>query len=540
MVYVNLLIVSYINRFLLVNKDGTIPQLEFNDRNYSNDSVLQICRKTTSIPVNFILDINKCFYEENRNDSHYIYYWMFICMENYPGINSNYRWSSIDTIYFESHIKEYISSNLYKNIIAYNTHDNKTNRYKFNNSIIPIQSSKKAYSRIIPLKILYPHLNILNPPNILDSAYLQKALNLSNNTNGALFIDGDALYSLGIYNMLPLLLFKHRFIEIASPITGCRIGNRGDSLFLYILKRFGVIVKFTDSGLSLEYDSFNSYCDITVTIPFAGSFTATSMALYFSIIRSGTTTIHNASIEPSIIFLLEIFKRLGYHIYVNQRTLIIDNDVTNCRYDYYDGLPITIPKDRNILISRLFYSLYTGKKHFFDDDEVRKDESIKQIIKSLRLEFLEENSRLEIDPSELKDTRHCIEFNIYPALCTDWNPLFGALLAQNRSETVLYDAIFDNRFQYLHQFSLIYPRLQYESFGHLAVFHNDDPTCFKSDLSMHEFELLDIRAAAALFIILSKCSNYRLSNLIQFFRGHENISQLSPELGAKIKYEFSE
>ena len=145
MVYVNLLIVSYINRFLLVNKDGTIPQLEFNDCNYSNDSVLQICRKTTSIPVNFILDINKCFYEENRNDSHYIYYWMFICMENYPGINSNYRWSSIDTIYFEPHIKEYISSNLYKNIIAYNTHDNKTNRYKFNNSIIPIQSSKKAY-----------------------------------------------------------------------------------------------------------------------------------------------------------------------------------------------------------------------------------------------------------------------------------------------------------------------------------------------------------------------------------------------------------
>ena len=305
-------------------------------------------------------------------------------------------------------------------------------------------------------------------------------------------------------------------------------------LYLYVMKVFGVYMKFDDDAMILEYTQWKG--DKQIEIPIFASFTATSMAVYFALLGKGITVIRNASIEPEILFLLESIEKLGYQVYRDGRIIQIDgrrDETVSLRQE------IIVPIDRNVLVTQLIDAIYEEKGFFYSGKSNLYLEELVEKLKEFNVNIKYDKKSVRIDfPQSEKTYSHHMVFGHYPDLCTDWQPLLTILCIDSEKETFVYDKIFNDRYRYLAQLKQIYMGLEIEVFKNLAILKNMDKEQRNECLNMQEFSLLDIRAAAAVIIGLSKCTEFCLSNVTQLLRGYENLFQISEYIGENGKYEF--
>lgn len=461
------------------------------------------------------------------------YVWVFTCSEYFEQSSVEYRWSEVEELCVSEKIKQYIKNHINREIIIKYGKIAGTKKH-FGDKSANIQGYKQAYSRVIPLKLLHPEIKIQNAPQILDVFYLRQVLEKSNQIQNEFVINDELCYSWGIMNMVPMLLNKHHRVIIQKTPAGCKIGDRTLDLYLYVMKVFGVYMKFDNDTMLLEYKQWKG--DKQIEIPIFASFTATSMAVYFALLGKGVTVIRHASIEPEILFLLESIKKLGYQVDRCGRTIRIDSrrdeTVSLCQ-------KIIVPIDRNVLVTQLVDAIYEEKNFLYlGQNNLYLDELIKKVKEfNVNIKYDKKSVRIDL-PKNGKTYSHHMVFGHYPDLCTDWQPLLTILCIDSEEETFIYDKVFNDRYRYLAQLKQIYPGLEIEIFRNLAILKNMDKDQRNEYLNMQEFPLLDIRAAAVVIIGLSKCAEFYLSNVTQLLRGYENLFQISEYMGENGEYEF--
>lgn len=530
---VRLIITSFISRKILIFKKGSVWNLlEIPLLTEGNIELFfhNYCKSKHSVYINFILNPSKYSYSETINNTTYIYYWAFTCTEQ-NSTSCDSKWINFDKLVLSENTRQYISEHIHSSIYAYSGTTERTPSL----NDVAIQTSKQAFSRVAPLRIIYPEITFINPPNIIDRYYLDKVIHHSIESPNEFIIDSDTLNSWGIIGMLPLLLYKHKKVIIESKIQGCNIGSRPISIYLYVMKLFGVSVQLESEKTILEYRPTDLYSNIEICIPVAGSFTATSIAIYFAIIRSGTTRIKQCSIEPEILFLLDTIRLLGYTVIQNE-----------CEFTIYgrcvhDAVNVSIPIDRNVIVTRMISSIREKKAFYYSNANNLYLERFASLLQSIGVKISYKENEITIpSDQDIIDKQTIIVYNHYPQLCTDWHPLISTLLLNNKYETVQFDTVFEGRFYYLEQFKRIYPALNIQVSDQLAIFHNTAPSCIKNTLDMHAFNLADIRSAAALLITLQNCNDYQLYNILQLFRGYESAYQISNKIGGNLSYGFDE
>ena len=547
--------ISYVDRKVLLIKHPNghwgFPkgQIEFEETEIT--AAKRELLEETGISLNFLLDTEKYkytityLYQENgelfRKN---IVFFLGITCTTEVNLNSQfkeYKWIDSDDIpdlelfdqYKQLLIK--ISNLIKKDIILKDADKLNTDNLNSYSEI----SSKHAYSRIAPLLLLHENIRVINQPNILDTYFINELINAEKEENSDYFIvnENDMSKCWSIINLLPALIFKHKKVLMKGRPNGCQIGKRPIELYIMIMESFGITVNKLIDSYYFEYHELSQ--DILIHLPFP-SFSGTSIACYLALLSNHETCITNVSIEPEIIFLINTIHEIGYNVKFdkdNRILKIIGNPIINSR-----DISIRIPEDRNILVTKLIARMLSKQKMQFVANYKLDFEQFFNFLKELGINYYISDNYIIINGYEdyYCDTMEIIT-GFYPNICSDWHPIIALLLLKYCKKFKIVDEVFENRFKYINQLSNFLGGFNFKYDSNSLEVNISDQIYLKESRTI-DFECLDIRASAALYLALNTWNvpNFTIRNLDQFFRGYSSISDFSREFEMRCKYVFDE
>lgn len=399
--------------------------------------------------------------------------------------------------------------------------------------------SKHAYSRIVPLKILHKDIRITNQPNILDTFFINEMVKTEKPENSEYFVieQEDMSKCWSIMNLLPLLVYKHKKVHMKGRPTGCKIGARPIELYVMIMESLGIRVEKVNDSYYFEYEGV--FEDVFVELPFP-SFSGTSVACYLALLSNYETCITNVSIEPEIIFLINIIEQMGYKIWFEKDKRIIR--IIGNPNIHVEDMTINIPEDRNILVTRMISRVMDKQKMQFVANYGLDFEIFYNFLKKIGIDCHINNNYIIIN-----GYKNCcyeimeVESGFYPKICSDWQPMIAVLLLKYCKEFKITDEVFECRYEYMEQLASFLSGFEFSYDDKLLSVKITEPVAVKQQ-GQREFKCLDIRAAATLYLALNnwKVDNFTVKNLDQFLRGYSSISDFSREFETRCKYVFDD
>lgn len=498
--------------------------------NNTLETAIRELKEETSLNINFIVNPIKYYFEETYNNKRVIYYLGYSVNKNILLKEEfvDFAWFSKDELL---NLKHFYSKDIVSmlNVIDINdiilemNNDCSCLLSGFNKET----SSKHGYSRIKPLQLIFKNLEIYNTPNTVDAYYMNSIIDKMNNHNEGVFVidEKDVSNCWSIVNMLPVIVWKLKKVKLCSIPKGCDIGSRPIDLYLNIMKDFGFeIDESYNNEINIEYGVKNVH---RYALPYS-SFTGTSILIYLIIFLRKQVEVVNVSIEPEIVDLLNLLTEFGIKYILNrdERILLIDSSSIDFRKQI-----ITKNKlDRNVVVTLLVDSLVRNKKFVWKSKEEHNIENLISMLAYIGFQVNYDAYNIEIS-AELLEKRNVvknleIEYGFYPKLCSDWQPLITVLLIHYKVPFRARDSVFENRFQLVRQIKVFYPEMEYEMLDNnmLQIRYSSRKD---QNVSMDKMKLLNIRDAAA--VIIACAANKRqckFKNLLQLFRGYENINQV--------------
>ncbi len=548
-----IIVISYAERKILViqHPEGHwgFPKghIEFGESKL--EAAIRELREETGVTINFFLNTKK-----------YSFNMRYICMENgemiekeivfYLGVTCNvhvdlaehlkgYKWITSDdmeTLELQEQYKQIIISLeriIHKSFCIKSCSEINIENLELLNNI----GSKHEYSRIAPLKVLYDNLKITGEPNILDTYFLNTLIDSNSLDEKGYFVisEDDITKCWSVINLLPTLIYKHKKVIMKGKPCGCNIGKRPIDLYLSIMENFGIKILKEQDGYKFEYEGVNK--DVFIDFPFP-SFSGTSIAIYLAIVSDVTTYISNVSIEPEILYLLNVLERMGHCISFEERTrkvIIKGNSKLIIKETNID-----IPEDRNILITRIICRLMQKKSMHYVSRINQDLEVLEKFFHEIGIKcFIERNVIIINNFDGLIRSDISSEFGFYPLLCSDWQPLIALLLMKYSNNIKIYDRVFEGRYGYIEQLNEFLDGFKYFFDNNHLEITREKELILKETTSLN-LKCLDIRASATLFIALNsfECRKFKITNLDQFFRGYSSISNFSKEFETRCFYDF--
>lgn len=505
----------------------------------------------TGVSLNFVLDTNKYKYtivylcKENGNIvKKSVTFFLGITCKTDVELDSHfeeYKWVDLDDVntmeLFEQYRQLLIKiAPIIKNTILLKSSDkvNVENLDSYEGI-----GSKHTYSRIAPLKLLHANIRIKNQPNILDTYFINQIIGAEKSKNSEYFVikQEDMSKCWSIMNMLPLLIYKHKKVLMKGTPTGCHIGSRPIDLYVMIMESLGIHVEKVNNSYYFEYVGVSE--EIFVELPFP-SFSGTSVACYLALLNNYETCITNVSIEPEIIFLLNVIEQIGYKVWFEKDKRII-RIIGNVDINVEDMI-VNIPEDRNILVTRMISRIMSKQKMHFVANYGLDFKILYSFLKNLGMDCFIEQNYIVIN-SYNNDFKEIMEVNsgFYPKICSDWQPIIAVLLLNYCKEFIITDEVFESRYEYMRQLESFLNGFEYVYDDKKLQVKIKNPITVKEQ-GNRNFECLDIRASATLFLALNnwEVADFTVSNLDQFLRGYSSISDFSREFETRCKYVFDE
>ncbi len=399
---------------------------------------------------------------------------------------------------------------------------------------IEVSGSKNASLPILMASLLSEdESEIFNTPDLLD---IQNTIELLENL-GVEVLCGDKsirVYPREITNckasdetvrkmrasvlvMGPLLVRCSK--AVVSMPGGCSIGVRPVDQHLKFFSEAGVKVDVKHGYIHLEIERIKpvefTFDLITVT--------GTENALMFLSSIEGKSILRNIAIEPEVMDLVEVLRKMGAEIEIEERTAIIrgTKDLKGFRHK-------VIP-DR-IEAGTLMVSAFVTK----GDVTIKNlnTSHITAIIKALKeagaeIEFPEENS-LRIFSKGDTINPLCIETREYPGFPTDMQAQFMAMLSVADGESFIRENIFENRFQHVMELKRMGANIEVS--GNTAYIKG------VPKLTGAEVFSTDLRASASLVIAgLIAEGETIVRDIYHLDRGYEKLDKKLKRLGAHIE-----
>ncbi|MBP6889371.1 MAG: UDP-N-acetylglucosamine 1-carboxyvinyltransferase [Candidatus Moranbacteria bacterium] len=300
---------------------------------------------------------------------------------------------------------------------------------------------------------------------------------------------------------------------------GCVIGARPVGTHFDALEKLGV--QIVQQEKSYQVDASGRQAGKVVLREM--SVTATENAMMLAAGMPGKTTIKLAAAEPHVEDLGRFLVAMGANIQgLGTHTL----EITGTKL--LSGAEHAIIPDANEAATFLILGVVTGSaltvRH-------AREEHLDIVLEKLRefgADFHIEPDIITVIPSKTLCAISKLDTRTYPGLPSDVQAPFGVLATQAQGETLIFDTIFEGRFNYV-------PEL--EKMGARAIVLNPHQVIIqgKTLLRGTMIKSYDLRAGVAL-IIAALCAEGKtvIENIYQVDRGYERIEERLQKLGAQI------
>ena len=301
---------------------------------------------------------------------------------------------------------------------------------------------------------------------------------------------------------------------------GCVIGARPVGTHFDALEKLGI--RITQQEKSYRVDARDRRAAKVILREM--SVTATENAMMLAAGMSGKTTIRIAAAEPHVEDLGRFLVAMGADIKgLGTHTLEITGTGTLA------GAEHAIIPDANEAATFLILGAATGSaltvKH-------AREEHLDIVLEKLRefgADFMIREDEIEIVPGKKLHAIAKLDTRTYPGIPSDVQAPFGVLATQAEGETLIFDTIFEGRFNYV-------PEL--EKMGARATVLNPHQVIVRGKTKLHgtTIKSYDLRAGVSL-IIAALCAEGKtvIEDIYQVDRGYEHIEERLQKLGARIK-----
>jgi len=298
---------------------------------------------------------------------------------------------------------------------------------------------------------------------------------------------------------------------------GCRLGARPIDLHLMALRALGASIEERCGAVHARAKRLRG---ARIEFPFP-SVGATEQVLMAASLAEGETVLENASIEPEVIDLIALLRRMGAEIKVVERTMRISGR------ERLGGAEHRLIPDRHEAGTFLLAGAATGGCV----TAVEADASaLEAFLGALR----ESGASVELEGESVcvEAARSPCPVDLvtapHPGFPTDLQPQFAAYLSLVSGRSHVRETIFESRFAYAEGLSALGAR----------VLRDGDTLSIEGVDSLHGglVQAPDIRGGAALLIAgLAARGVTSIGQLVHLDRGYGDLVQKLQRLGASIE-----
>lgn len=301
---------------------------------------------------------------------------------------------------------------------------------------------------------------------------------------------------------------------------GCVIGARPVGTHFDALHKLGVSIRQEEKKYLLDASQRKSGEVVLREM----SVTATENAMMLAAGMPGTTTIKIAAAEPHVEDLGRFLVAMGADIQgLGTHVLTITGATA-----LHGAEHIVIP-DANEAATFLILGVATGSALTVRHARTEHLDIVLEKLREFGAEFVIEPDAITVVPGTQLHAIAKLDTRTYPGVPSDVQAPFGVLATQVEGDTLIFDTIFEGRFNYV-------PEL--EKMGARATVLNPHQVIIrgKTKLRGTTIKSYDLRAGVSL-IIAALCAEGKttIEDIYQVDRGYEHIEERLQALGAAIR-----
>jgi UDP-N-acetylglucosamine 1-carboxyvinyltransferase len=254
------------------------------------------------------------------------------------------------------------------------------------------------------------------------------------------------------------------------------------------------------------------------------SVTGTENAMMLAAALPGKTVLKICATEPHVEDLGKFLISLGAKIKgLGTHTL----EITGSKKLH--GAKHTIIPDANEAATFLIMGVATGSPIRVKNAVEDHLDLVLEKLRTFGADFKIAKNYIQVIPAKKLHAIGKIDMRTYPGIPSDVQAPFGVLATQAQGITLIFDTIFEGRFNYLSELEKMGAKVKLLN-PHQAVISG--PTKLRG----HEIKSFDLRAGASLIIAaLAGRGKTTIEDIYQVDRGYEKIEERLQKLGAQIK-----
>ena len=314
------------------------------------------------------------------------------------------------------------------------------------------------------------------------------------------------------------LLARFSKAEIALP-GGCVIGSRPIDYHLKNFSKMGVHIAERGAYLNVHTKQLCAR-ELVLDYPSVG---ATENLMMAAVCTPGTTTIINAALEPEVLDLIEVLKKMGGKIRILPPAAIEITGVTELR-----------PIEHDIVVDRLeagvllLAAAITGGSVSIPNARADHLDLFLLKLEEMGHKIIVEDNKRGVTLAAT-DTPKAVSFKTapYPGFPTDLQAPMMALQCIAQGKSVVEETVFENRLLHVREL---------QKMGALIDLHGHQATITGVDeLYGAQVIATDIRASSALVLagLVAKGSTV-MTGVQHWLRGYERLEHKLSRMGADI------
>jgi len=313
------------------------------------------------------------------------------------------------------------------------------------------------------------------------------------------------------------LLARLNKAKVSLP-GGCAIGERPINLHLKGLRRLGASIELQHGYVNASTSGLKGN-EIFFDIP---TVTGTENLMLAAVLAEGVTVLQNSAMEPEIVALADVLKKMGAKVKGAGTSIITITGVSSLNPVSTPIIPDRIEAGTFMVAS----ALTRGDINIIDCEP----DHLEAVIHKLRLT----GARVEVKKNKIRvvgaDEIASIDIKTlpYPGFPTDMQAQFMLLMSVAKGLSVISETIFENRFIHVSELK----RLGAD----ITIAGNTAMVKGVPQLMGAPVMATDLRASASLILAgLAAKGQTEIQRVYHLDRGYESIEKKFSRLGAAIK-----
>jgi len=301
---------------------------------------------------------------------------------------------------------------------------------------------------------------------------------------------------------------------------GCVIGKRPVGTHFDALRKMGIEIVQKEKFYLVNAKKRKSAKVVLREM----SVTATENAMMLAAMTPGKTVLKICATEPHVEDLGKFLVLMGARIKgLGTHTLEITG-TKNLR-----GAKHTIIPDANEAATFLIMGVVTGSPIRVKNAVENHLDLVLEKLREFGADFKIGKDYIEVVPAKKLQAISKIDTRTYPGIPSDVQAPFGILATQAQGETLMYDTLFEGRFNYIGEIKRMGANANVVDAHQVMI---AGPTKLKGQ----EIKSFDLRAGASLIIAaLLAQGKTIIKDIYQVDRGYERIEERLQKLGADIR-----